>query len=518
LPSGAVFQQPVANMNVFSSVDGIVTGTKLTGGNMEFWPYNYDGANSAGVPNASDTAFDWGDNNANSSNYGSMQLHNAEASQVLFGFNRWGGAGGIADLGIGNDPVGNPDWTFAGNASSYTIKTLQVFVLPTTASAPVLVGATGQLGLTNVVLMFSKPLEDAATNTTHYTLNSGVSVVQASLDPVTRLVVTLTTSPQQPLTAYTVTVNGVRDQTSAHLSVAANSTASFKSSLAGRGAARNVPESAAYSLVYSLDIPDSASYPNSVTYDIDNHASAGAFKRVAYYLELQQSGKELNYLWVSMDAFTTNVTQIGVPTVSSGATFRQPVANMNVASTVEGIATGTNLTGGNIEFWPSNYEGANSAGVPNASDTDFDWGDNPTPGNYGSMQVHYATASQVLFGFNRWGGGGGVADLGIGNNPSGNPDWTFAQNASTYSIKTLQVYVLSSQASFKILSQSVPALGSFKVTAEAQAGNVYSLWRKLNLGSAAWTKVTEATATSNQVSLTDSQATAAASFYQVRTP
>ena len=32
-----------------------------------------------------------------------MQVHNHIAKQVLFAFNRWGGVGGVADLGIGNN-------------------------------------------------------------------------------------------------------------------------------------------------------------------------------------------------------------------------------------------------------------------------------------------------------------------------------------------------------------------------------------------------------------------------------
>jgi sialate O-acetylesterase len=79
-------------MNVFSNVPGIVTGTGLTGGNVEFWPYNYFAVNSAGVPNASSTAFDWGDTDDFVLNYGSMQIANHDASQMLLSFNQWGGA------------------------------------------------------------------------------------------------------------------------------------------------------------------------------------------------------------------------------------------------------------------------------------------------------------------------------------------------------------------------------------------------------------------------------------------
>lgn len=518
VPSAGVFQQPVANMNVASSVEGIVTGTGLAGGNVEFWPYDYTEPNANGVPNASETAFDWGDTAGTSGNYGSMQIANSEAGQILFAFNRWGGTGGVGDLGIGNNPSGNPDWTFAQNASSYTIKTLQVFAMPTTAKAPALVKAVGQTGLTNVVLTFSTPLEDAATNITHYAINGGVSVLDAHLDSATRLLVTLTTTAQSPLSTYTVTVNGVRDRSSAHLEVPANSTATFRSSIAGRGAGANVPEAANYTLVYSLNIPDAPNYKTNIVYEVDRSSAVTAFSRIAYYLELQESGKVLNYMWVSMDAFTNDARRIGVPTVSSGATYQQPVANMNVATSLEGVVTGANLQGGNLEFWPSNYEAANAALVPNASDTLYDWGDRMTAGQHGSMQIHNADASQVLLGFNNWGGNGTIADLGMGTNPRGEPDWTFAGNASTYVIKTLQVYVLSDQKPFKIIGQGFQSPGSFKVTSEAQSGTAYSLWRTFDLRTASWTKVAEATASSNAITLIDSQATNKAVFYQIRTP
>ena len=62
--------------------------------------------------------------------YGSMQVHNHDAKQTIFAVNNWkSGPGG--DLGIGNQPDrpnSNPDWTFAGNARTYTAKRLRVRV------------------------------------------------------------------------------------------------------------------------------------------------------------------------------------------------------------------------------------------------------------------------------------------------------------------------------------------------------------------------------------------------------
>jgi len=59
--------------------------------------------------------------------YGSMQVHNHEAKQTIFAINHWR-EGGSADLGIGNRPRDNPDWTFSGSAGTYSYKRLRVLV------------------------------------------------------------------------------------------------------------------------------------------------------------------------------------------------------------------------------------------------------------------------------------------------------------------------------------------------------------------------------------------------------
>ncbi len=126
--SGARFQQNVANLNVYSNVKGVVTGTGLAGGNIEFWPNNYGPVNSTKVPHASAQVWDFGDEVVGvPDGYGSMQIHNHDAKQTLFAVNHWK-EGGHADLGIGNQSKGNPDWTFAGNADSYKFKRLRVLV------------------------------------------------------------------------------------------------------------------------------------------------------------------------------------------------------------------------------------------------------------------------------------------------------------------------------------------------------------------------------------------------------
>jgi sialate O-acetylesterase len=126
--SGEHFQQDVTNMDVYSNVKGIVTGTGLSGGNIEFWPNNYTPENGAHVPNASNDVFDFGDQPSDPADgYGSMQVHNHDARQTLFSINHWS-EGSHADVGIGNQPKGNPDWTFAGNAGDYQAMRLIVLV------------------------------------------------------------------------------------------------------------------------------------------------------------------------------------------------------------------------------------------------------------------------------------------------------------------------------------------------------------------------------------------------------
>jgi sialate O-acetylesterase len=201
-----------------------------------------------------------------------------------------------------------------------------------------------------------------------------------------------------------------------------------------------VTEAKEYQLVYDLDLNKLS---RNIQYETDNHDKIRRpFDRIAYLLELYHADGNTEYLYVSMDAFTGDLAKIGVPTFQCGGHFQQNVANLDVFSNVKGIVTGAGLAGGNIEFWPNNYAPANSANVPNASGEVFDFGDEPVDpaDGYGSMQVHNHEARQTLFALNHW-SEGAKADLGIGNQPAGNPDWTFAANAGSYPAKRLRVLV-----------------------------------------------------------------------------
>jgi len=204
--------------------------------------------------------------------------------------------------------------------------------------------------------------------------------------------------------------------------------------------ALNVPEAPQFRILYDLDL---GKLGPSFTYQVDNHGTLqGKFDRVAYFVELQNADESTQFVYVSMDAFTDDLTKLGVPKVGSGVVWQQPVQNLTVISNVKGGRTGTGLSGGNLEFWPNNYGPENAAKVPNADPQVYDFGDGlgmPEDG-YGSMQVHNSEARQTVFAINNWKSGPG-GDLGIGNQPKGNPDWTFAGNAGSYKAKRLRVLV-----------------------------------------------------------------------------
>jgi sialate O-acetylesterase len=202
----------------------------------------------------------------------------------------------------------------------------------------------------------------------------------------------------------------------------------------------HVPEAKDYELVYDLDL---TRLGPSVHFDTDRHREIRKpFDRIAYLLELQDANLRHQLLFVSMDAFTDDPSKIAVPTVASGAAFQQNVSNLNVYSNVKGIVNGTNLNGCNIEFWPNDYTQANISKVPDASTERYDCGDQrrEDSGGYGSMQIHNHAAKQTLFAINNW-RDGNRADVGIGNQPVGEPDWTFAANAGSYRSMRLKVLV-----------------------------------------------------------------------------
>jgi len=212
--------------------------------------------------------------------------------------------------------------------------------------------------------------------------------------------------------------------------------------------AKYLPDEAKqYKLVYAFD-PTASLLADSRTrfvYETDRSADVKApFRKVAYFLAIQDIKGAVTYAFVSMDPFTNDVSKIGVPDKASGARFQCKVTGAVVKSNAPAVATGEFPDGCNIEFWDCNYGPANAAKIPNADDKVWDFGDSlggsQSPG-YGCMQIHNWQKGHSIVCFNRF-GSGKSNDLGIGNSEGRTRDWTFTSSAKTCARAEFRVLVL----------------------------------------------------------------------------
>ncbi|YCM46728.1 GDSL-type esterase/lipase family protein [Verrucomicrobiaceae bacterium 227] len=448
--TGATFQQSVTNMNVVSNVPTVTNGAGLAG-NLEFWPTNYGAGNAVGVPGASDGVLDFGDTNNGSGSYASMQVHNTTAAQTVIAFNRWGG--GFAapiDIGIGSNTGTHPDWTFEQNGAGFSIRKLQVLVRTSgDLTPPTLASAEASFGGDSVIVRFSEPVRAETLLASNFSLDNGVAVLGVTIGSDLRQVTLQTTA--HPAEALTLTVSHLRDTSQNANLIAPASMVPVGQPALPAEIVTNIGASAnGYELLYTIDIPVTGNFNASdAAYIVDNSSGVSGFSRVAYYLELQTAGNPVEYVWAAMDAFTTNPAHLGVPTVGSGAFFQTLVTDLEVISNKTGIVSGSGIATGNIEFWPSNYNGSNALAIPNANGATFDFGDGnaATNAGYGSMQIHNhaAAAAQTLLAMNHFGTDGQPLCLGIGNNPApvnNGVDWTFSDNAASYTRRVMHVMVL----------------------------------------------------------------------------
>ncbi len=182
-----------------------------------------------------------------------------------------------------------------------------------------------------------------------------------------------------------------------------------------------------YRLALALDIPVSGRWAaaGDVPYAVNRTALVGAFARVAYVLRL-----DAEEVWVELDAFTTDASQLGVPV---DRIFDVPTSNMVVRSFAARQPDVLVPTSGSIELWSNCYD----EGADGAYDSDDVIGVSE-PDCYGSMQLHVGGSPVIAF--NRWAEGDSY-DLGIGKAETGQPDWTFAQNGASFQKRRLEVYV-----------------------------------------------------------------------------
>jgi hypothetical protein len=239
----------------------------------------------------------------------------------------------------------------------------------------------------------------------------------------------------------------------------------------------NVPEASQYKVVYELNIPNNMT---ALSYAQNLSGSSGVtFNRVAYYMELDSK-----WVWVSMNKFNPSLSlaHLGIPFGISSIFFQQIVSGMNVlGSSNSGVTNASNISG-NIEIWPHCY-GTNTGlgGIGgNAGNYDLDDQINATNNCYGSFQVHNYVANQTIFAYNNFNGGTTNDDLGIGNNTGNtNPDWTFMNNAASYTTKKLFVLV---DACNEITINSQPNTSNATICQNA-AGGTLSVSASTTLGS-----------------------------------
>lgn len=201
-----------------------------------------------------------------------------------------------------------------------------------------------------------------------------------------------------------------------------------------------VPEAKGYELVYKFNPVKYA----SEGYQIDNSENiSGKITRLGYLLKTVSKDGKTVWVFASFDPFSQNLADIGVPDFGTG-TFQTYVNNLEVAGNGN-VKTGK-FEKGNIEFWPYNYGGQNAKNIPNATGA-FDFGDSVgTDGGYGSMQIHNFLQKETVIAFNAF--KQGQPDIGIGNCPEGNPDWTFSKSAAKLSSAEMYVVAKFENATF----------------------------------------------------------------------
>ncbi|HVK22905.1 MAG TPA: RICIN domain-containing protein [Actinokineospora sp.] len=198
-------------------------------------------------------------------------------------------------------------------------------------------------------------------------------------------------------------------------------------------------------VIRSLSLPTTANWLGTdPAYSYEDLAPvSGGFDRVGYCLELTTAAGATSWVWTSFAA--ADSTLLGMPT-RTGQVFRGDVSALTVASNVAGVTAGSGRSG-YLEMWPNTYEARSAGQVAGASSSTYDSDDSPTAGGgYGSFQVSDAGAGKPVVSVNGF-TTTGTMNMGIGAQATGNPDWTFAANAGSYSTRTLTVFARPSSVS-----------------------------------------------------------------------
>ena len=442
----------VDNLDVDSNVEGIVKGTGISTGNIEFWPYNYGSGPGLQGIGGDDSKYDYNDSFVEGGSYGCMQVHNYGAQQTLWSvtqFNSWNQIG----IGIGNDPDTTrenymPDYTFANNAdletSQYSSMKLYVVVRPDPNSSFDTTSYNPQRAVSSpdrrqVCVICDGEASARAADPARFEVNGAAPVsARVSRNDPHAFVLDLA-APLAPASSFTVTTHFERGSNL--------SNASFATPNEVWQDVASVDEFGDYMQVSELSVDSGYNSALAVPYHADRWSALDelVFDRIAYSLELESNEGVRQWVWVSMDAYTDDLGKLGFPSVTRDIFFWQFVENLKVRASANANVASGEWSRGNIEITPSNYGGGNVLNVPNA-DGSWDFGNDPAGGNgttvgYGCFKINNHQAGQMVIGASLLNGAG--VKLFIGNNTDGTGlDGTLAPNTTDlYSVRRLRAYV-----------------------------------------------------------------------------
>ena len=188
-----VIQGNVSDLTVLSNTSEVQSGNGFTG-RLEIWPWDYGTSAANDQAERSAGTYDDSDTQNAGGSYGSFQLHNLTSTtkQTAFSWNNHGQTTAF-DLGFGNPPSGQSDWTFCARdliCTSRTAFSLGVYInAPTTTLA----GPT----ITSLSVTTGNTTGGTATvlTGTNLTGTTGVTVdgVAATLGTITSTSVAITT-------------------------------------------------------------------------------------------------------------------------------------------------------------------------------------------------------------------------------------------------------------------------------------------------------------------------------------
>ena len=156
---------------------------------------------------------------------------------------------------------------YAKMAAAWRNAILGVITPYGTADAPEIASLDARSSLNEIKVAFSKPVEDAAADPLNFGINGGINISAASLDASKRIV-TLTTSTMTAGEVLTLTVNGVKDRTTAQNEITPNTTREFIARPLTDGSFENGGAAWTGSGVYVVE--NSSGYPSATATDGTN--------------------------------------------------------------------------------------------------------------------------------------------------------------------------------------------------------------------------------------------------------